>query len=186
MKVFAAALLILSMLCGCNAKDDTIKQATDLRSRLLSANACTFDAVITADYGDKIHTFQLECTVDRVGNLSFTVISPESISGITGQISQDGAKLTFYDNVLAFPMLADGEISPVCSPWLFMNALRGGYISGCSSSDTGLCIYIDDSFRDRPIQLEISTDKDAVPNHIELVWQNNRILSLDVQDFVIQ
>lgn len=185
MKFFATLVLILSTLCGCTAKGDTLEQATDLRKQLLAADGCTFQASITADYEDKVHTFQMDCSMDSTGRLDFTVTAPETISGITGYISHNGANLTFEEKILAFPMLADGQISPVYSPWLFMNSLRGGYLSGCSEEPDGLCIYIDDSFCDNPLKIEVTTDHNTIPTYAELIWQNRRILSLDIQNFVI-
>ena len=185
MKIFAPLLLILSMLSGCSKGSSGLEQATTLRANLLSAAGCSFIAEITADYGDVIHSFQMLCDVNSTGRLDFTVTEPETISGITGYISEDGANLTFEETVLAFPMLADGEISPVCAPWLFMNTLRGGYISGCSDEPDGLCIYLDDSFCDYPLKLEVLTDQNSVPTYAEFIWQNRRILSLNIQSFVI-
>ena len=185
MKFFATLVLVLSMLCGCSTKDLGLEQVSDLRKNLLSSNGCSFQADITADYGDKVHTFQMTCSTDNNGKLDFIVTAPETISGISGSVSQDGANLTFEDVVLAFPMLADGEISPICAPWLFMNSLRGGYLSGCSEESDGLCIYIDDSFSDHPLKVEVKTDKNTRPTHVEYIWQNRRILSVDIQNFVI-
>lgn len=186
MKVFVAAVLSICMFCGCSTKDDTLGQALDLRKKLLSASVCSFSADIAADYGDIIHTFQVDCSVDEIGNLDFSVTYPESIAGICGLITNNGASLNFDDKVLAFPLQADGQISPVCAPWLFINALRGGYLSGFSKSDTGLCFYIDDSLHDYPLRFEIYTDLDAIPVHVDFVWENSRILSLNIKNFVIQ
>ena len=181
-----SALLVMSMLCGCSTKDNTLVQALALRKELLSASKCSFQTEITADYGDIIHTFQADCVVDETGNLVFTVTLPESIAGISGRITQEDASLIFGDKAIAFPMLADGQISPVCSPWLFIKALRGGYFSGCGKENTGFCLYIDDSFQDHPLRFEVYTDLDMVPASVDLFWINSRILSLKIQNFVIQ
>lgn len=185
MKVFITVILVFSMLCGCNVQDHSMELATALRKELLDAEGCIFQATITADYGNAIHTFTVSCSADAAGTLSFTATEPDTISGITGYISDDDASITFDDKVLAFQMLADGQISPISTPWLFLKALRGGYISGCSRNDAGLCIYIDDSFREYPLQLEVYTDVNMNPYHVDFVWQNRRILSLDIQDFAI-
>lgn len=185
MKFFATLVLVLCMFCGCSAKENALEQVTDLRKTLLEADGCTFQASITADYEDKVHTFQMTCSVDSNGKLDFTVIAPETISGISGYISYDGGNLTFEEKVLAFPKLADGQISPIYSPWLFINSLRGGYLSGYSEESDGMCIYIDDSFCDHPLKAEVKMDKDMIPTHVEFIWQNRRILSLDIQNFLI-
>lgn len=185
MKFFVTVILTLSILCGCSVRDQSMEQATALRKEILEAEGCTFQATITADYGSAIHTFAVSCSADTTGTLSFTVTEPGTISGITGYISDDDASITFDDKILAFQMLADGQISPICAPWLFLKGLRGGYISGCSVDDAGLCVYIDDSFREYPLQLEVYTDVNTIPYHVDFIWQNCRILSLDIHDFVI-
>lgn len=186
MKIAAAVVLIVCLLSGCGAGDDQMDQAMNLRKKILEADVCSFQSVITADYGDALYTFQMECSTDSAGNLQFTVTDPETISGITGSISQDSASLTFDDKVLAFPMLADGELTPVSAPWLFMNTLRSGYLTGCSKEEEGFCIYIDDSFEESPLHLMIYTNQDILPVSAEIVWQERRILSLDIRDFAIQ
>ena len=186
MRIAAAVFLAVFLLSGCQITDDQLNLAIDLRKRILEAERCSFQSVITADYGEALYTFQMDCTVDSVGNLHFTVTDPDSISGITGEISQDSASLTFDDKVLAFPVLADGQLTPVISPWLFINALRTGYLTGCSSNEEGLCIYIDDSYAEHPLRLEIYTDINTAPVHADIIWQETRILTLDIREFTLQ
>lgn len=186
MKRAVAAVMIVCLLSGCNAADDSLAQAMELRSQILNGEKCTFQAVVTADYGNALYTFQMEYEADGAGNLSFTVTDPETIRGITGHISQDGAGLTFDDKVLAFPLLADGQLTPVSAPWLFLNSIRSGYLSGTGRTDDGNCIYIDDSFGERPIRTEIFTDENNLPYRADIIWQDRRVLSVDIQNFSIQ
>ena len=103
-----------------------------LRSRILQASACVFRMDITADYEDQLHTFSMDCRMDSQGSVTFTVLKPDTIAGITGMLSGDGGGLTFEDTVLHFPMLADGRLSPVSAPWILMKTLRGGnMIAAC-------------------------------------------------------
>ena len=88
-----------------------MEQAIALRERMLQSQGCSFSAAVTADYGEKVYQFRTDCSADREGNLVFSVIEPDSISGISGRITQKSGQLTFDDVVLAFELLADGEIS---------------------------------------------------------------------------
>lgn len=186
MKRAVALVLIVCTLLGCGAKDDSLEQAMELRTQILNAEKCSFQAVVTADYGDALYTFQMACEADSSGNLAFTVLDPETISGITGSISQEKAALTFDDKVLAFPMLADGQITPVSAPWLFLNSIRSGYLAGCGQLDGGISIYIDDSFGEKPVRAEIVTDEEFNPIHADIIWQDRRVLSVNIQNFTIQ
>ena len=58
MKRIGILLCILIFLTGCSSKQTQMDRAMDLRTKLL-AKAATFDAEITADYGDKTYTFSL-------------------------------------------------------------------------------------------------------------------------------
>ena len=77
-----------------------------LRSRLL-AGTVSFDASVTADYGDSLYTFSMHCQTDTQGQVRFTVTQPETISGITGTIDGTGGKLRFDDQILTFPLMAE-------------------------------------------------------------------------------
>ena len=127
-KKLAVLLIVLLFLGGCSGKQEELERAMTLRAKLL-ASECSFDAKITADYGDKLYAFAMTCQGDSRGNLTFTVTEPESIAGITGIISQDGGRLTFDDTALYFDLLTDDQLSPVSAPWIFLKALRGGYIT---------------------------------------------------------
>lgn len=186
MKIAAVVIFVVTILTGCTSEEKLISKAMDLRKSVLEAKNCTFQTIITADYGDVIYTFQMDCVADNTGSVKFTVTDPETISGITGIIDQEQSKLTFEDKVLAFPMLAENQITPVSAPWVFINTLRGGYLSGCSAENDGYCIYIDDSYEEYPLHLLIHIDKALMPYYAEIIWNERRILTLDVRNFTIQ
>ena len=141
--------------------------------------------MITADYEDVLYTFDLDCTEDISGNISFSVIQPETIQGITGILSDKQSALTFDDKVLAFPPLSDGLLSPVIAPYLFIKALRSGYISGCGKDGEGYCIYIDDTYKESPLKLQVFTNADFLPIHTDIIYCNQRILTIDISNFTI-
>ena len=185
MKKIAVFLLSICFLSGCSANGDPVSRAMDLRSKLLESSGCSFTAVISVDYEDKIYTFTLDCTADSEGNLSFVVSDPQTLGGITGSFSKKGGALTFDDKVLAFPLLADGQIAPVCTPWILLNTFRGGYISGCGQDKENLRIYYDDSFENSVLHLEALLDENNIPIYGEIFWRERRILSADIRNFVI-
>lgn len=174
--------LLISTLCGCQKKN-TIAPALQLRDSLLQADGCQFDAVITADYGDVTYSFTLKCNADSSGNISFIVIEPDSIAGITGNIDADGGELTFDEEILTFPVLADGYITPVSVPWLLVRSLRGGYIRAGGQDREHYRIQIDDSFEDDPLTADVFLDDQYLPVHCDFLWNNRRILSAKITSF---
>ena len=59
------------LLCGCKSTDSDLNTALSLRENL--SRECTFLIEITADYGDSVYTFQLDCRSNADGSLNFTV-----------------------------------------------------------------------------------------------------------------
>ena len=157
-----------------------------LRGALQGSEGCSFDAVITADYGQKTYTFAMGCDFDAHGNLSFTVHEPETIEGITGNISFSGGELTFDGNALAFPLLADGQATPVSAPWLLYKTLVGGYLHSCVREDELLHLTIDDSYEDDAMQLDIWLDGSDHPVRAEILYENRRILTITIENFIIR
>lgn len=163
-----------------------LNQATDMRTALLEGESCTFQAQITADYADLLYTFQLDCIADQDGTVHFSVSEPSSIFGISGHIKDKNGALTFDDKILAFPLLADGELTPISAPWIFFNTLRSGYLTGCERNGEEIYLYVDDSYEEHPLQLVIQADAELTPKFVEIIWQNRRILSMYINNFTVQ
>lgn len=160
-------------------------RALSLRQRLLDAQGCSFCVQVYADYEEIIYSFSMECSADEYGNLNFAVVEPESIEGICGTISESGGTLTFDEEVLAFPVLADGQITPVSAPWVMLNSLRGGFIQGAGSAENGLHIYLEDSYQEDPLTVDIYTDQNDLPVSTDILWQGKRILSMQITQFCL-
>ena len=186
MKKLAALMLILLTLTGCTKTRSMLDKAMTLRAELLACQSCTFDATITADYGDKLHTFGMHCAGDNDGVVRFEVTDPESIAGITGILNGEEGKLTFDDQGLAFPMLADGQVAPVSGPWILMKTLLQGYITACNEEDGLLHLMINDSYAEDALELEIWLDGESRPIQTEIGYDGRRILTMEIENFQIQ
>ena len=185
MKKISALVLVLMLLSGCSGKQKELEQAMTLRAKLL-ASQCCFEAKITADYGDKLYVFTMQCEGDTRGDLSFTVLEPESISGIAGVISKEGGKLTFDDTALAFPLMADDQLTPVSAPWILLKTLRGGYLRSANTEEELLHLTIDDSYEEDALQLDIWLNGDSQPVQADILYDGRRILTLQVSNFTLQ
>ena len=185
MKYAVCFVVLTCLLSGCNSKDTGMDTVVNLRKQMLQMQNCSFQAEIHADYGDITYDFQAECDADREGNLAFTVLEPSSISGISGTVSHSGGKLTFADTVLAFPLLAEGEVSPVSAPWLLIRTLMSGYVSATVQEGERLHVTFHDSYEADALTLEVWLDDDEAPCFAEIVWQGRRVLSMHVTSFEI-
>ena len=185
MKKLSVLLIVLLFLGGCSGKQEELERAMTLRAKLL-ASECSFDAKITADYGDKLYVFAMTCQGDSRGNLAFTVTEPESIAGIKGILSQDGGKLTFDDTALAFPLMADEQLTPVSAPWILLKTLRGGYLTSANMEEELLHLTIDDSYEEDALQLDIWLDGQNLPVQSDILYDGRRILTVQVSNFTLQ
>ena len=186
MKRAGIVLVLLLFLAGCSKSSGELERGIALRARLLAAESCGFDAAVTADYGDKVYAFSMNCEVDSAGALSFTVSEPETIAGITGTVSDTGGKLTFDDTALQFDLMADDQVTPVSAPWILMKTLRSGYITSAGMEDGQLRLSIDDSYDDDALHLDIWLNADDRPARAEILYDGRRILSMDVSNFEIR
>lgn len=183
MRILAVVISLL-LLSGCSGKNTELQRAMELRTKLLGA-CCTFDAEITADYGSSIQTFRVYCEGNAQGNLGFSVTAPESIQGITGRIESGEGKLTFQDTALAFPLLAEEQLSPVSSPWIFWNTLRSGYLTAAGMEDDLLRLTIDESYEEDALTVDIWLDAQDKPIRAEILYVGRRILTLTIENFQI-
>lgn len=160
--------------------------ALDYRKKLLAADICTFHADVTADYGESVYKFAMDCRMDDSGKLQCTLTHPDTIRGITFSVCDEGGSIDFDDQVLAFPILVDDQLTPVSAPWLFLHTLQSGYISGCGREGENLILYMDDSFYESPISLQIGINGDTEPVFAQIYWKERRVLSVHISDFTMQ
>lgn len=184
MKRLAAWLLALWLLTGCSGTEDGLERAMKIRQMLLCTDCC-FTAAITADYGDKLHSFAMQCEADASGTLNFTVTQPETIAGITGTIDAEGGKLTFDDTALYFPLLADDQITPVSAPWIFLRTLKGGYIHAAGEEGDALRVSIYDSYEQDALTIDVWLDENNLPQCAEISYGGYTIVSMTIENFVI-
>lgn len=182
MKRFAGLFLILALLSGCS--EAGLDRGLALRTSL-QGHGCSFRATVSADYGDWIHTFVLDCVADETGEIQFSVAAPDSIGGISGKITGESGFLTFDDEILAFPLLADGQLSPISAPWIFVHSLRSGYLRSCTETGNGFRVTIDDSYAENAFQTEVLLNQEELPTGVEILWKGRRILTVIIENFTI-
>jgi len=185
MKRIFCLIVCFVILAGCRKTNEELDKALLFRQRLIAGDGCKFICGITADYGDVIYQFSMDCQSNKQGDLSFSVTEPESIAGIAGAITDIGGHLTFDGTALAFAPIADGQLTPVTAPWIFLKTLRSGYIASCARVDGGIYLQINDSYLENALHLDIWLNDDGQPIQGEILWEGRRVLSVTVKDFTI-
>ena len=182
-RVLAIVCAFILMMSGCSDINHISDHGMALRQSI--AEGCFFQANVVADFSDKTYSFSMNCIADQRGAMEFEVASPESIAGICGNVSATGGKLTFDDAVLAFPLLADGEISPVCAPWLCVRALMGGYFRSSADEGDRVRLTIDDSFSGEELMIDVWVLKTGTPEYAEILWNGRKLISVRFENFSV-
>ena len=175
-------LLLVVFLVGCSARDPAMEAALELRSRCLAAKQVQFRAQISADYIDRIEFFSLECIHNADGTMSFRVLGPVDIEGIGGTVSGTEGTVEFDDTVLAFPLLAEGRLSPLSGPWVLMKAICTGNILAAGQEGELVHLTIDDSYADKALTVDLWLDGGMVCE-AEIAWEGLRYLTMTVEEF---
>ena len=177
MKKLLLPLILVLFFTGCG--QGNTPRGMSLRQRMNDSNGCAFTAEVRAYIGKEEYVFSMDCECGNSDTVTFTVTAPESLSGITGELSSGSGSLTFDGQALAFPMLAQGTMSPISSVWVLLHALRGGYLT--DEGKEGLTI--DETYQGVPLRLSVTLDNEDMPTFTEIFQDGERILSLALKNF---
>ena len=174
--------LFLVFLLGCSGTDPAMEAALDLRSRCLASPAVRFRAEIRADYITGFEEFSLDCETSPDGAVAFRVVSPEEIADICGTVRQDEGTVEFDGAVLAYPLMAQGRLSPLSGPWVVMKAVRSGGIIAAGQEGELTRVTIDDSYADNALTVDVWLEEGQVIQ-AEVAWEGLRCLVMTFDDF---
>lgn len=173
---------MLVFLMGCGGPDPAMDAALALRTRCLGAEKVCFRTDIRADYITEYEDFSLECEIGQDGTAAFRVLDPEDIADIRGSVRGTEGTVEFDETVLAFPLLAQGRLSPVSGPWVLLKAIRSGCIIAAGQEGELLHVTIDDSYADNALTVDLWLE-DGTPTQAEIAWEGRRCLMMTFDDF---
>lgn len=176
---------LLFLLIGCSSQDRIMNKVILLRSQIDKAETINFQCKVTADYGDSLYVFGLNCEYGSNQTLKWEVSEPETIAGLCGSIVNDKGQFVFDQEKLMFELLADGQITPIGAPWVLLKAIHSGYVRSCGVDDDCVQVQIDDSFSGLQFSVDVWLDKEGTPKRGEIIWQGRRIVSIEIIDFKI-
>ena len=173
--------LLLVFLTGCAGPDPAMEAAIDLRTRCLSGPV-SFETEVRADYITSIECFTLDCAFDGAGKMTFSVTEPEEIAGIRGTVRGTEGTMEFDETALAFPLLAEGRLSPLSAPWVLMKTIRSGCIIAAGTEGEAVHVIIDDSYADNALSVDLWLEEGRV-TEAEIAWEGRRCVTMTVEDF---
>ncbi len=186
MKKCLPLLCLLVLLCGCSSNNDLQQQATKIRAGLLKANSISFSGKVTASFPDEVFEFGADYKTDNNGKVYFEIKQPTEIAGITGSIGPEGGKIEFDGLALDFGILSQQLPSPIGGPYIFLQAIKSGYIQSYSKQDGMLYLSIRESYQSDAMMVEVYFDENELPAWAEISQAGRRILTISFTGFNIQ
>lgn len=184
LRVAAVLMILLCLLSACGSKESAYLQAPmDFRAQLLQAGACTFQADITADYGENVYEFTVDCNCAADGTANVTVLEPQSIAGITAQTSEGGDELFFDGMAVAFDPLAGGNAAPVCAPSLTVDAWTNAYICAAGREGEWLRVTYERGYEAEQLTVDCWFDEKNVPICAEICYNSQTVLKIEISQF---
>lgn len=181
------AILVFTMLsftaCREGGRDNALQPAMNFRAELLNSGGAAFSAEVTADYGEEVYNFTLECQYATDGATKITVSAPDTLSGITAEIENETGKLTFGDTELSFGTLADGTVTPLSAPAVLGRCWQGAYIASGGKEKENYRVSYCDGFGDDQLLADTWFSQKGIPIYAELCYNETCVLMLQITDF---
>lgn len=131
------ALACALSLCGCVGEQADNDLALALRSDFLSMEGCTGAMTVTADYGQRVYTYDVEFTSSQKDGMTLTITAPEEVAGISAHIAAGETWLEFDGvQIETGPLNSDG-LTPLDALPAILTAVRSGYIAETNSEQAG-------------------------------------------------
>ena len=111
--------LSLSACGGGGGGSEAEELALTIRGEYLAMTSCAAQAVVTADYGQRVYRYELSAAVNGEEAL-FTLTAPETVAGLTARIEEDEGWLEYEG---AIPAL--------------LETARSGYLDTCVLEELG-------------------------------------------------
>ena len=173
--------VVLLMLTGCASEDKTLQPALLFRAELLNAGQCAFTAEVTADYGDLVYEFTMDCTAASDGTTQIAVTKPESIAGITAAVTN--GTVTFEGMSLDFGAMAEGRLTPLAAPAMAVESWRSSYIASAGKTDDGYRVSFEDGFQDEKLTVDTWFSTDGQPIYTELQNDGKCLIKMNILNF---
>lgn len=184
-RITAMGLAVLTvLLCACASERSAVSPAIAFRAELVQAGGCSFQAEITADFGDTVQSFSMDCSSDSEGRTELTVTAPETIAGITATVSDSGGTITYDGMAVDFGLLANGNVIPAAAPALVTACWTGEYIASGGDEDGRYRATYEKNFDEKRLLVD-TWFENGVPICAEICYNQQRILKLTISDFTM-
>ena len=176
---------LLAVLAGCaGSEDGAVQEALDFRTTLLASDSCSFTADVTADYGERVANFTLECAYrPETNDADLTVTAPETIAGISATVDGEAANVTFEEVSLELGTLAGGQVAPLQVPQLLGDAWTYGYVESQSEEGDGYLVTYRSGYDSEELLVFTRFDSSMSPVQAEIYCDGVCVLTAALSDY---
>lgn len=169
-------------LLGCRGEENSISKAVDFRASLVQAGGCRFQAEISADFGENVVQFAVDCQADADGRTNLVVIHPETLAGITLTVTENGGKITYDGMAMDFGLLAEGNVIPAAAPAIAATCWLKEYIASAGMEEGLYRVTYEKDFDEKMLKVD-TWYENGVPICAEVCYNNERILKITITNF---
>ncbi len=181
--LLAACLVLPLSSCG-KSEESEVQKALDFRTALLAAPSCAYTAQVTADFGDRVFEFGLDCTYDSQENdAALTVTGPELIAGIAAEVDGERAQVSFEETSLELGTMAGGHVAPLQLPQLLGNAWAYGYVESQARAGDGWLITYRTGYGTEELLVCTRFDEALSPRQAEVYYDGTCVLTAEIDSF---
>ena len=184
MRRLLAVAVLICLLAGCAGEESLLSHAIKFRADLVQAGGCSFTAEITADYGDTVQIFTATCETDATGVTRLTILKPETLTGITATVTDEGGTITYDGMELEFGLLANGNVIPAAAPCLLVSCWSKAYIASAGQEETRYRASYQKDFDKKMLIVDTYFEK-GIPICAEVCYNDSRILKIMISEFSI-
>lgn len=144
MRKFLLCVLMMILLTGCKTTgvSEAEELALTIRGEYLAMDACTVQAAVTADYGQRVYEYEMAVSVSG-GETVLVLAAPETVAGLTARLTGKDSVLEFDGVSVETGTLDDAGLTPVSALPALLEAARSGYITACAMEEDGTQLRID-------------------------------------------
>ncbi|MEA4965596.1 MAG: hypothetical protein VB055_07230 [Oscillospiraceae bacterium] len=182
-KLTAVLMMLCLLLTSCGAAENSMKDALAFRSVLQEHGGCSFTAAVTTEVEDRGYCFTLQAEYRTDAPTRITVTEPETLRGISAELTAADAVIAFDGVELDFGTLDSRLSSPLYCPLVFGSCWDQEYIDCAGADGDSYRVTYRMGYDDEELILE-TWFTEGVPSRCEIYGGETLLLSADVESFI--
>ncbi len=182
-RVISALMMTLLLLPGCGGREARLERAFDsLRQAVTAAQSITFQAAMTADYGDTAAEYALAVSYDGQ-QTEIEILAPDIIAGVKATALRGETSVSYEGVILGAGPLDKEGTTPVSAVPVMLDALASAYVEllWWDGDYMAARFYVGESS-----VLTVWLDGDTMlPRAAEIACDGRTVVTMDITDWLL-